>query len=269
MLYLIGEVPFPERPPCDYLIAQDLYAPPFPVDAFLPAASFAEAEGTLTNLEGRVQELLPVERLPEGAGHDGPRPDWAILSGIAERLGRADLGYADAAAVRRAIRAEVPGFPRDGDRARRRMTPLPRRRRPAVEAPPGRGRFTLVPERAAFRHRGTDLSAVVEGLGELALEHGVRMHPGDLDRLGCGPDGHVAIDLGGDLVVTSARADPACPRGAVYAVRVTAWGGLAAGDRLEALTRLPAQAAARARDGRRRTGGCPKGGSWSASLSGA
>ena len=83
-----------------------------------------------------MQELRPVEHPPEDDGRDGPRPDWAILSGIAERLGRADLGYADAAAVRRAIRAEVPGFPRDGDRARRRMTPLPRRRRPAEAARP-------------------------------------------------------------------------------------------------------------------------------------
>ena len=70
------------------------------------------------------------------------------------------------------------------------MTPLPRRRRPARGGSrAGRGRFALVPERAAFRHRGIDLSAVVEGLGELDLEEGVRMHPGDLDGLGVGPGG--------------------------------------------------------------------------------
>jgi formate dehydrogenase (NADP+) alpha subunit len=241
VLYLIGEAPFAERPPCDYVIAQDLYPPPFPVDAFLPAASFAEAGGTLTNVEGRVQELRPVEQPEAGAGHDGPRPDWAILSAIARHLGRDDLSYADAADVRRAIRAELSQFPRESDRMRRRMTPLPRRRRRADVAVPGRGRFTLVPERAAFRHRGTDLSAVVEGLGELDLESGVRMHPGDLDRLGVRQGGTVGIDLGGDFVVASARPDPACPRGAVYAVRVAAWGGLAAGDRLGALARLPAR----------------------------
>jgi hypothetical protein len=121
------------------------------------------------------------------------------------------------------------------------MTPLPRRRRPVETAAPGRGRFTLVPERAAFRHRGTDLSAIVEGLGELDLEGGVRMHPSDLERLGVGPDGLVCIDLGGTSVVSLARPDPACPRRAVYAVRVSAWGGLAAGDRLGALARLPAR----------------------------
>ena len=121
------------------------------------------------------------------------------------------------------------------------MTPLPRRRRPTEAAAPGRGRFTLVPERAAFRHRGTDLSAVVEGLDELDLEGGVRMHPGDLDGLGVQPGGLVSMDLGGDLVVIPAWPDPACPRRAVYAVRVSAWGGLSAGERLGALARLPAR----------------------------
>ena len=95
VLYLIGEAPFEERPPCDYLIAQDMYLPPFPVDVFLPAASFAEADGTLTNLEGRVQGLRQIEGPSTDVDHDGPRPDWAILSGIAQRLGRAGLGYAD------------------------------------------------------------------------------------------------------------------------------------------------------------------------------
>ena len=185
VLYLIGEAPFEERPPCDYLIAQDLYPPPFPVDAFLPAASFAEADGTLTNLEGRVQELRPVERARARAGHDGPRPDWAILCRdraaprpreprLRRRLPRCGGRSAPSCPASRATATA----------ARRRMTPLPRRRRPAEAAAPGRGRFTLVPERAAFRHRGTDLSAVVEGLGELDLEGGVRMHPGDLDEAG-------------------------------------------------------------------------------------
>ncbi len=240
VLYFVGEAPFAERPPCDFVIAQDLYPPPFPVDAFLPAASFSEAEGTLTNIEGRVQELVPVERLPEDAGYDGPRPDWAILSALAERLNGAGSGYDDDVAVRQAIRAELPGFPEEGDRTPRRMTPLPWRRRPTEAEPAGRGRFTLVPERAAFRHHGMDLSTVVEGLGELDLERGVRMHPADLVKLGVGPGGRVRVDVDGGVEVASVRPDPACPRGAVYATRVAAWGGLDAGERLRILTLLPA-----------------------------
>jgi len=44
VIYLVGQTPFLERPDCDYVISQDTYYPPFPIDAFLPAASFAESE---------------------------------------------------------------------------------------------------------------------------------------------------------------------------------------------------------------------------------
>jgi hypothetical protein len=124
------------------------------------------------------------------------------------------------------------------------MTPLPPRRRSRTEAADAtshRGRFTLVPERAGFRHRGVDLSAVVEGLGELGLEDGVRMNPDDLARLGVEPGGLVTIWLDGEPVPSAVRTDPGCPRGAVYATRVAAWGGLGPATRLEALSRLPAR----------------------------
>ena len=87
VIYLVGAVPFFTRPSRDYLIAQNTYHPPFEVDAFLPAASFAEAEGTLTNVEGRVQNLARVENLPDGAANGFTRPDWFIFSRLAERLG--------------------------------------------------------------------------------------------------------------------------------------------------------------------------------------
>ena len=48
----------------------------------LPAASFAEKEGTFTNFEGRVQR---VRRAIEPAG--GSLPDWQIILRLAERMG--------------------------------------------------------------------------------------------------------------------------------------------------------------------------------------
>jgi predicted molibdopterin-dependent oxidoreductase YjgC len=258
VLYLVGETPFTERPDCDYLIAQDLYLPPFEVDAFLPSASFVEAAGTLTNLEGRVQALRRVEDLPPGAVYGYARPDWQIFSELAGRLGRHDLEYSDDAAVRAAIRTELPGFPGEDDRTPRRMTPLPpatgrdveRRDDDAGRAPRGPGRqFLLVPERAAFAHRGVDLAALVEGLGELGLEDGLRMSPEDIARLGIEAGDTVTVDFEGTRAAIVVTADPNCPRGTVYATRVQAWGGLVppAGDgggqrppvRLAALSNLP------------------------------
>jgi predicted molibdopterin-dependent oxidoreductase YjgC len=253
VLYLVGEAPFATRPDCELVIAQDLYLPPFEVDAFLPAASFAEAEGTLTSVEGRVQELRAVERLPAGAVHGFALPDWRIFSDLAGRLARPDLQYAAAAAVRAAIRAEVPGFPAELDRRPRTMTPIADKAAPAAgaaaanavaastvtvggKAPSGgtpaaddglagRGRFVLIVEHASLRHRGIDLAGVVEGLGELHLEEGLAMNPDDLARLGVGPGGAVTVGLDGIDLVRAARPDPDCPRGAAYLVCGEAWEG--------------------------------------------
>jgi predicted molibdopterin-dependent oxidoreductase YjgC len=249
VLYLVGAAPFASRPDCDVVIAQDLYLPPFEVDAFLPATSFAEAEGTLTNIEGRVQDLRRVEHLPPGIAHGLARPDWQIFSDLAARLGRCDLQYADAAAVRAAIRVDVPGFAAERDRSSRRMTPIAsggsptasafvsdggrveNARRPAgrgssadsQEGPAGRGRFVLISEEASFCHRGIDLADVVEGLGELHLEEGLAMNPDDLARLGVGEGGTVTVTLDGGDLVCAVRSDLECPRGAAFVTRDETW----------------------------------------------
>ncbi|HUK78196.1 MAG TPA: molybdopterin-dependent oxidoreductase [Thermoleophilia bacterium] len=250
VLYLVGETPFSERPDCELVIAQGLYAPPFPVDVFLPAASSVEADGTLTSIEGRVQEQRAVEH-GRGVAAGSVHPDWRIFSDLAERLGRPDLRYADDGAVRAAIRGEVAGFPDEADRRPRAMTPLaaasPRRaavargaaaaRGPAAapgsdgpapgagEGLPGRGRFVLVIEHASFRHRGFDLAGVVEGLGELHLEEGLALHPADLARLGVEAGGELTVGLDGAELVLAARPDPDCPRGAAYLWRDETWQG--------------------------------------------
>jgi hypothetical protein len=266
VLYLVGEAPFATRPDCELVIAQDLYLPPFEVDAFLPAASFVEAEGTLTSIEGRVQELRRVEHLPAGVVHGRALPDWRIFSDLAGRLGRDDLRYADDAAVRTAIRGDVPGFAAEGDRRPRSMAAIGPRAGSRPGAAPadvaaggehlagagaaagsgdglaGRGRFVLVTEHASLRHRGIDLATVVEGLGELHLEEGVAMNPDDLARLGVEPGGVVTVGLDGSDLVRAARPDPDCPRGAAYLVRDEPWEGrsrpvrvsIRAGDRSRA-----------------------------------
>lgn len=241
VIYLVGAVPFFERPECEFLIAQDIYYPPFEVDAFLPAASFAEAEGTLTNLEGRVQRVVRVENLPDGAVNGFVRPDWFIFSRLAERLGSRELRYEDAAAVLKEISAAVPGFPARPDRKPRRLTTkgrLPIEKRTA--APAGRGAYTLVAEPGGFAHRGVDLAAKVEGLGELALEEGFRFCPEDLDKLGLASGAEVTVAVGRIRVTAAARADAECPPGVIYYHRPSTYGGLEHRAGLEPLYALGA-----------------------------
>lgn len=227
VLYLVGESPFFERPSCEYLIAQDLYLPPFAVDAFLPAASFAEAEGTLLNIEGRVQRLVAVEQLPDGASTGYVRPDWFIFGELAARLGKSRPRFESASQILQEISHRVTGMPPEPDRRRRQLA----LDRPAVPFAgghklPATDDFLLVLEPSGFRHRGIDMSWVVEGLSELALEEGFRMHPDDLRELGLSNRDTVAVQVDGFTLSGPARADADCPRRTVYLYRPWSSGGL-------------------------------------------
>ncbi len=73
-------------------------------DVVLPADGFTEKDGTVTNLEGRVQK---VNQIAPGAGQS--RPDWSILDDIARRMG-VDLGLHSAEAINKEIAAVAPAY---------------------------------------------------------------------------------------------------------------------------------------------------------------
>ncbi|MBN2199516.1 MAG: molybdopterin-dependent oxidoreductase [Candidatus Aminicenantes bacterium] len=227
VIYLVGETPFLERPDCDYLIAQDIYLPPFEVDAFLPAASFAEAGGTLTNVEGRVQEIVQIECLPDGAIAGFVRPDWFIFSQLSSRVSQRGFVYESWRDVLRDISGHVQGFPAVPDRRPRRMTWKTDFRdvKASPESASG-GDLVLLLEPGGFRHRGIDLSFVVEGLTELKLEEGFRLHPSDLAALGLEPGETLTLSWNGTEASAPVRADADLPPGAAAAWRPSAYGGL-------------------------------------------
>ena len=239
VLYLVGEVPFFERPDCEYVIAQGTFHPPFEVDALLPATSFAEADGTLVNVEGRVQKLVQIENPPEGAVTGYARPDWLIFGKLAQRLGYAGLRYRSAGAVLKEIGRKVGGFPGKVDRHPRRLVPKGKlaikKRRAAAR---GKGSYLLVAEPAGFGHCGFDLCSKVEGLEELALEEGFRFNPADLRRLRAKTGDEIAFSAGKLTFTGRAKEDTECPPGVVYYYRPTALGGLEHRASLEKLYRL-------------------------------
>ncbi|MGB9006957.1 MAG: molybdopterin-dependent oxidoreductase [Candidatus Aminicenantales bacterium] len=241
VIYLVGEVPFFKRPDCEFIISQDIYHPPFEVDAFLPASSFAEAEGTLTNVEGRVQELVRVEDLPDSASNGFSRPDWFIFGEISKKLSCPGLEYADSKQVLREISRTVAGYPAAPDRRPRRFKPaekIPWDKPPASPSPAAEDGFRLVVEPGGFRHRGIDLSSVVEGLSELRLEEAFRLHPEDMQRLGLQNGDIIKVGLDGWAVTAPVRADADCFAGAVYIHRPLAYGGIGHRRGLEPLYRL-------------------------------
>ncbi len=73
-------------------------------DVVLPAAGFTEVEGTVTNLEGRVQK---VNRLVPAPGQ--ARPVWSVLEDLSARIG-ASLGAVSAEAIQKEITLAAPAY---------------------------------------------------------------------------------------------------------------------------------------------------------------
>lgn len=262
VLYLVGDIPFLERPDCDFLIVQDTYLPPFKVDAFLPAATFAESGGTLVNMEGRVQEIVQIESPPEGAVTGFMRPDWRIFSDLAKILQYSGMDYRTREDVVKDIHEAVPDFPLRPDRKPRQMKPIERDKgtkeqrdrvsegpNPALDPSVPRSlepfRFLLVAEPAGYRHRGIDISSKVGGLDELALEEGFRMSPEDITSLSLSDGDQVTVTVLSDGLghdpnsqkelghvpreVTAsgpAKSNSECPKGVIYYTRPVVFGGL-------------------------------------------
>jgi len=90
----------------EYVIAIDLFLNDSNrnADVVLPASGFSEKEGTVTNVEGRVQKVNQIRPAPGQA-----RTDWAILDDIATRMG-VSLGLASAETISKEIATVSPAY---------------------------------------------------------------------------------------------------------------------------------------------------------------
>ena len=96
----------------DFLVVQDIFLTETAsqADVVLPACSFAELDGTYTNLKGHVQR---VRRALRPVGHS--RADWRILAELGGRMAatekkKARWVYADPAAIMSEIAKAVPAY---------------------------------------------------------------------------------------------------------------------------------------------------------------
>jgi formate dehydrogenase alpha subunit len=239
-MYVVGENPLLSEPDLhhaekaigqlDCLVVQDLFLHETAEKAhvFLPAAAFAEKEGTFTNSERRVQRVRQALDPPGDA-----QPDWWITAELARRVARRlgldvarQFDYAGPAAVFDEMAGLVPflggvshaRLDRDGGL----QWPCPTPDHPgtpflyAESFPRGKGRFVpaiqtveaaelpdpdypfvLNTGRLLYHWHGGTLTRRVEGLLELAPRLEVAVHPADARQLG--------VDTGDAIRVTSRR----------------------------------------------------------------
>ncbi|MEY4526825.1 MAG: hypothetical protein RL768_544 [Nitrospirota bacterium] len=199
-LYVIGENPLATLPASvevrsalerlELLVVQD----PFLTDTgrqahfVLPACTYAEKEGTFTNLEGRVL------RVRQGMNPVGESlPDWHIMTALANALG-AQWGYESANDIQAEIMKLLPGYYNLGQP--RKMAPAPDqylsngyatevRTRYCAAAPmtDSKRPFALVMGQLLV-HSGK-MSTEAPGLINIAPNTGkLRMNAADMQRLG-------------------------------------------------------------------------------------
>jgi formate dehydrogenase alpha subunit len=90
----------------DFLVVQDIFLTETArlADVVLPAACFAEKDGTFSNTERRVQRVRKAVEPPGEAWED-----WRIICGIATRMG-VPMSYADSRAIMEEIRRTTPSY---------------------------------------------------------------------------------------------------------------------------------------------------------------
>jgi len=192
----------------EFIVAQDLFitATTEMADVLLPAASFAEKDGTFTNTERRVQR---VRKALEPVGRS--LPDWEIICNLATRMGYA-MSYAGPAEIMQEIASLVPEY--GGVRYDRLepdgiQWPCPNVSHLGTKylfkdgMPRGKGKFHAVaytesrelPDeeypfylstgRVLYHWHGAALSRRSEGLAPIYPNATVEIHPEDARRIPC------------------------------------------------------------------------------------
>ena len=241
-MYVVGENPLLSEPDLhhaekaidqlDFLVVQDLFMHETAERAhvFLPAATFAEKEGTFTSSERRVQRVRQALPVPGEA-----RPDWWITCELAKRVARKlalsvgnQFDYSAPAEIFDEMARLTPflaGLSHARlDREGGLQWPCPTPDHPgtrylyAESFPTGRARFiqalqtaeaaelpdrdfpfVLNTGRLLYHWHGGTLTRRVQGLLDLAPHLEVAIHPSDARRLG--------VDTGGRIRVASRRGE--------------------------------------------------------------
>jgi len=233
-MYIMGENPMLSDPDInhvkaslealDFLVVQDIFLSETArlAAVVLPASSFAEKEGTFTATDRRV---LRVRKAIDPIGES--KPDWVIISELAQRMGSKQFGYASAGDIMKEIAELTPiygGISYDRlDSGEILAWPCPTRDHPGTKFlhkgvfTRGKGRFfaidfrepaeipdeefpfILTTGRLMFQYHTGTMSRRIPSLEKEASKGFVELNPRDAQRLG--------IKQGERVVVKSRRGE--------------------------------------------------------------
>ncbi len=229
-LYVVGEdllTSYPDRGRVEkalsavpFLVVQDIFLSPTAAKAsvVLPAASFAEKDGTFTNAERRIQRVRPGIAKPGQA-----RTDAAIIAALSELLGD-KLTFTGPAAIFAEISRTVPAYAGinfntigaqgvvwGGEI----LAPQKRRLQPVAAAAPVAGAFKLLTGSALY-HSGT-VSTHAKGPLAVVDEAYVELGRADAKALQIKDGDMVKVSGNGVELKLKAKVGNRLPQGVLFA----------------------------------------------------
>jgi formate dehydrogenase alpha subunit len=250
-LYLVGENPYLSEANAshaieamekiDFLVVQDIFLTETAqlADVVLPAATFAEKDGTFTNTERRVQRVRAAIA-PRGEAKE----DWRIVTEIARRMGAPGFDYNTPAEIMAEIAALTPSY---GGITYERLeegglqwpcptidhpgTPIlhierfstasgkarlmPLSFRESAELPDNEFPLLLTTDRSLFHYHTGSMTRRVEGLEQLVSEEFVKINPADAAHLALVDGEMVQVSSRRGTTTAKTKLTAVCPPGLV------------------------------------------------------
>jgi predicted molibdopterin-dependent oxidoreductase YjgC len=223
----------------EFLVCQDIFLTETAKFAHvvLPAASFAEKDGTNTNTERRVQRVRPAIQ-PVGDS----KPDWWIVCQIAKKMGAKGFDFTDPREIMAEIASVTPSY---GGMCYERLengglqwpcpspehpgTPLlhaekfargkgqfvPLEYKPPAELPDDKYPLTLTTDRSLYHFHTSTMSRRVAGLDALDGQELLRIHPDDAANLKIGDGDLLRVSSRRGKIKVRAKITDTCPTGVV------------------------------------------------------
>jgi formate dehydrogenase major subunit/formate dehydrogenase alpha subunit len=233
-LYIFGEDPFISLPnlerlkngihKIEFLVVQDLFITHIGSYAhvILPGASFAEKDGTFTNMERRVQ------RVRKGISPVGDsRADWKIFCDLSTLMGY-PMNYQDPSDVMGEIASLVPFYsgmtylnlekggiqwPLDNG-MKKRFNPLEYKE--PIEKPDDRYPLWIIPRGFHYHYGIGTTNKRAMGLAKVFSDSCIEIHPEDAARLGLTDGNRVKVISPRGEVETTCKISGSLPRGVAY-----------------------------------------------------
>ncbi len=223
----------------DFLVSQDIFLTESGqyADVVLPAASFAEKEGTFTNSERRVQRVRQVIP-PRGDS----KPDWWITSQIALAMGEDGFDYQAPEEVMAEINQVSPiyggityeriediglqwpckdendpgtVFLHEGKFSRGQGKFMPLEYKPSAEKATKTYPLILTTDRNLYHYHSSTMTRRVDGLNELSSEELVMINPLDAEQYGVADGQMVEVSSKRGTVKARAEVTEVCRPGLI------------------------------------------------------